>query len=192
VTAKAPDGWTPAFPSAQSLYNHRLPQGLVALSSGPNKYCVIAIVCSPGTTSHSAHLHLRHLPYRMRRRGPPRVVYYRGIPRGAPVIDYYRTMAEIRTIEPKTFGRRALQNDRHGVSCVSFLLLDYQAQTLSCTREDQGLVGACGSAIPEKRTKESQDPVQRLMPSLLTPRQLTRFSWPLNDPTLSPRRTSHT
>lgn len=100
----------------------------------------------------------------------PRVVYYRENPRYSPVIDYYRTMAEIRTIEPKKFRRRALQNDRHGVSCVLFLLV-YQAQTLR---------------------RESQDPVHRLMPSLLTPRQLTRFSWPLNEPTLSPRRTSHT
>lgn len=41
-------------------------------------------------------------------------------------------------------------------------------------------------------TRESQEPVHRLMPSLLTPRQLTRFSWPLREPTLSPRRTSHT
>lgn len=44
----------------------------------------------------------------------------------------------------------------------------------------------------KKHTKESQDPVHRLMPSLLTPRQLTRFSWPLSEPTLSPRSTSHT
>jgi hypothetical protein len=41
-------------------------------------------------------------------------------------------------------------------------------------------------------TRESQDPVHKLMPSLLTPRQLTRFSWPLKEPTLSPRRTSQT
>jgi hypothetical protein len=43
-----------------------------------------------------------------------------------------------------------------------------------------------------KLTRESQDPVHRLMPSLLTPRQLTRFSWPFNDPTFSPRSVSHT
>lgn len=71
----------------------------------------------------------------------PRVVYYRENPRDSPVIDYYRTMAEIRTIEPKKFRRRALQNDRQGVSCVLFLLV-YQAQTLSCMREDRRLVDA--------------------------------------------------
>lgn len=42
------------------------------------------------------------------------------------------------------------------------------------------------------RTTESQEPVQRLMPSLETPRQLTRFSWPTREPTFSPRVTSHT
>lgn len=52
----------------------------------------------------------------------PRVVYYRENPRDSPVIDYYRTMAEIRTIGPKKFRRRALQNDRHGVSCVLFFV----------------------------------------------------------------------
>lgn len=41
-------------------------------------------------------------------------------------------------------------------------------------------------------TSESQEPVHKLMPSLLTPRQLTRFSWPLNEPTFSPLNTSHT
>ena len=41
-------------------------------------------------------------------------------------------------------------------------------------------------------TVESQDPVQRLIASLLTPRQLTRFSWPFRLPTRSPRRTSQT
>ena len=30
------------------------------------------------------------------------------------------------------------------------------------------------------------------MPSLLTPKQLTRFSWPTRDPTFSPRVTSQT
>ena len=41
-------------------------------------------------------------------------------------------------------------------------------------------------------TSESQEPVHKLMPSLLTPRQLTLFSWPLNEPTFSPLNTSHT
>lgn len=41
-------------------------------------------------------------------------------------------------------------------------------------------------------TVESQEPVHRLMASLLTPKQLTRFSWPCKEPTRSPRRTSHT
>ena len=41
-------------------------------------------------------------------------------------------------------------------------------------------------------TVESQDPVHRLIPSLLTPRQLTRFSWPFRFPTRSPRNTSQT
>jgi hypothetical protein len=41
-------------------------------------------------------------------------------------------------------------------------------------------------------TKESHDPVHKLIPSLLTPKQLTRFSWPFNEPTLSPRRVSQT
>lgn len=43
-----------------------------------------------------------------------------------------------------------------------------------------------------KLTRESQEPVHRLMPSLLTPKQLTRFSWPLSEPTLSPRSVSQT
>jgi hypothetical protein len=41
-------------------------------------------------------------------------------------------------------------------------------------------------------TKESQEPVHKLIPSLLTPKQLTRFSWPTSDPTFSPRVTSQT
>jgi len=41
-------------------------------------------------------------------------------------------------------------------------------------------------------SRESHDPVHRLIPSLLTPRQLTRFSCPLSDPTLSPRSVSQT
>ncbi len=41
-------------------------------------------------------------------------------------------------------------------------------------------------------TIESHEPVHRLIPSLLTPRQLTRFSWPTSEPTFSPRVTSHT
>lgn len=41
-------------------------------------------------------------------------------------------------------------------------------------------------------TNESQEPVHRLMPSLLTPKQLTRFSWPTREPTFSPRVTSQT
>lgn len=121
-------------------------------------------------------------------------MYYRGNPRDSPVTDYYRTMTEIRTIEPKKFRRRALQNDRHGVSCVLFLMV-YQAQTLSCGSEDRRLVEYSWriiESIGARLTRESQDPVHILMPSLLTPRQLTRFSWPLSEPTFSPRRTSHT
>lgn len=41
-------------------------------------------------------------------------------------------------------------------------------------------------------TKESHDPVHKLMPSSLTPKQLTLFSCPLKEPTLSPRRVSQT
>jgi hypothetical protein len=41
-------------------------------------------------------------------------------------------------------------------------------------------------------TTESQDPVHKLMPSLDTPRQLTRFSWPTSEPTFSPRVISQT
>lgn len=41
-------------------------------------------------------------------------------------------------------------------------------------------------------TNESQDPVHKLMPSLLTPRQLTRLSWPTSDPTFSPLVISQT
>lgn len=41
-------------------------------------------------------------------------------------------------------------------------------------------------------TIESQEPVQRERASLLTPKQLTRLSWPCNVPTLSPRRVSQT
>lgn len=41
-------------------------------------------------------------------------------------------------------------------------------------------------------TRESQDPVHKLIPSLLTPKQLTRLSCPTNDPTFSARVTSHT
>lgn len=41
-------------------------------------------------------------------------------------------------------------------------------------------------------TNESHDPVHKLMPSLETPKQLTRFSWPTSEPTFSPRVTSHT
>lgn len=38
----------------------------------------------------------------------------------------------------------------------------------------------------------SQLPVQRAIPSALTPRQLTRFSWPVKTPTRSPFRVSQT
>lgn len=41
-------------------------------------------------------------------------------------------------------------------------------------------------------TNESQEPVHKLIPSLLTPKQLTRFSWPTREPTFSPRVTSQT
>ncbi len=41
-------------------------------------------------------------------------------------------------------------------------------------------------------TIESHDPVHNDIASLLTPRQLTRLSWPCNVPTRSPRSTSHT
>lgn len=34
--------------------------------------------------------------------------------------------------------------------------------------------------------------MHKLVPSLLTPKQLTRFSWPTRDPTFSPRVISHT
>lgn len=44
----------------------------------------------------------------------------------------------------------------------------------------------------EAHTSESHDPVHKLMPSLLTPKQLTRFSWPTSEPTFSPRVTSQT
>lgn len=43
-----------------------------------------------------------------------------------------------------------------------------------------------------EHTMESHEPVHRLRASLLTPRQLTRLSWPCSVPTRSPRRTSHT
>jgi len=39
---------------------------------------------------------------------------------------------------------------------------------------------------------ESHDPVHKLIPSLLTPRQLTRLSCPVRVPTRSPRSTSQT
>ena len=39
---------------------------------------------------------------------------------------------------------------------------------------------------------ESQEPVHKLNASWLTPRQLTRLSWPCSVPTRSPRKTSHT
>jgi hypothetical protein len=42
------------------------------------------------------------------------------------------------------------------------------------------------------RTSESHDPVHKLMPSLLTPRQLTRLSWPTSEPTFSPLVISQT
>ena len=41
-------------------------------------------------------------------------------------------------------------------------------------------------------TNESHDPVHKLMPSLETPKQLTRFSWPTSEPTFSPRVMSQT
>ena len=44
----------------------------------------------------------------------------------------------------------------------------------------------------KRDTNESHDPVQRLNPSLLTPRQLTRLSCPARIPTLSPFKTSQT
>ena len=46
----------------------------------------------------------------------------------------------------------------------------------------------------EKRTLSvlSQLPVHNAIPSELTPRQLTRFSWPVKTPTRSPLRVSHT
>lgn len=43
-----------------------------------------------------------------------------------------------------------------------------------------------------QRTNESQEPVHKLMPSLLTPKQLTRFSWPTREPTFSPLVISQT
>lgn len=44
----------------------------------------------------------------------------------------------------------------------------------------------------QKLTTESQEPVHKLMPSLLTPKQLTLFSWPTSAPTFSPRVISQT
>ena len=47
--------------------------------------------------------------------------------------------------------------------------------------------------IEERRfTVASQDPVHKLMASLLTPKQLTRFSCPFKFPTRSPLNTSQT
>lgn len=44
----------------------------------------------------------------------------------------------------------------------------------------------------QTRSVLSQDPVQRAIPSVETPRQDTRFSWPVKTPTRSPLRVSQT
>lgn len=115
---------------------------------------------------------------------------------GSPVIRLlprYHTMAEIRPIQPK-ISNKSIANDRHGVSCVCFLFLRLPGPDLEL--QDEKRPRLAGETLPRierrRRTKESQDPVHRLIPSLLTPRQLTRLSWPLSEPILSPRRTSHT
>lgn len=54
------------------------------------------------------------------------------------------------------------------------------------------VISSCRAAALVELTVASQDPVHKLIPSLLTPKQLTRFLWPLRLPTLSPRRTSQT
>lgn len=53
-------------------------------------------------------------------------------------------------------------------------------------------ISAVQDMIDMGHTSESQEPVHKLIPSLLTPKQLTRFSCPLSEPTLSPRSVSQT
>lgn len=164
IAMEAPNLWSESVPKAGTTINtsRRL------LSLIMSKHCVVAFVSSPAPRSPPPSN-----AFRIACDGRICAVLS-GEARSSPVTDYYRTMAEIRPIEPRKISNKSIANDRHGGILRLFFFWgerNYQAQTLR---------------------RESQDPVHRLMPSLLTPRQLTRFSWPLKEPTLSPRRTSHT
>lgn len=142
-----------------------------ALSSSSR--CFVAFVSSPASRLHD--------PTLFRKRWGRSAPYYREEPGGPLVtrlLPRYHTMAEIRPIQPK-ISNKSIANDRHGVSCVCFLfskrLPGPNLELKSKKRLE--LEGESHSRIwEERRTKESQDPVHRLIPSLLTPRQLTRLS----------------
>jgi hypothetical protein len=69
----------------------------------------------------------------------------------------------------------------------------YMAQILSCRElKSQPYWAYMGERTRIALTNESHDPVHKLMPSLETPKQLTRFSWPTSEPTFSPRVMSQT
>jgi hypothetical protein len=69
---------------------------------------------------------------------------------------------------------------------------DLHSPDLELQDQRVSLLCADSRVLKGELTNESHDPVHKLIPSLLTPRQLTRLSWPTKDPTFSPRVTSQT
>ena len=99
----------------------------------------------------------------------------------SPVTDYYRTNSgdwAHRTKEK--ISNKSMAKDRHRVSCGFFHVLFFElpGPNLELYDRDSWVSMAINGTKPGfwKLTRESQDPVHRLIPSLLTPKQLTRFS----------------
>lgn len=96
--------------------NISIPSGSALVMS---RYCrVVAIVSSPGVALAFHH----PAPFRIACDGSISAPELSREPGSPPVTDYYRTMAEIQSIEPKKNLNKSIANDRHGVSCVCFLL----------------------------------------------------------------------
>lgn len=101
---EAPNLWSRSVPKSGTTINtsRRL------LSLVMSKHCVVAFVSSPAPRSPPPSN-----AFRIACDGQICAVLS-GEARSSPVTDYYRTMAEIRPIEPRKISNKSIANDRHG------------------------------------------------------------------------------
>lgn len=149
----------------------RTSDGVVVIS----KTLFVAFVSSPASRSRPP-LNAFHIVCD----GPFCAVLSREL-RRSPVTDYYRTNGEDRSGGVKKKYRiKSMANDRHRVSCGVFFLVLFElpGPDLELYKERTGISRIFDGTKTRNKplTRESQDPVHKLIPSLLTPRQLTRFS----------------